>query len=163
MRRSIAFFLFVLAAVTLSAVNVGQLVTISVREAELRSNPGFLATVQTRLAYGDSVRVVEKRPGWVRVQAVETEMDGWLHESAVAPPADLRLSSTGRAGDTGASTREIALAGRGFNQQIEAEYQEQQQIDFTMVDEMEGFLQPTDELAAFLSAIGGSISDGGDQ
>lgn len=163
MRRSISLSLFVLGAVTLSAVNVGQVVTVSVREAELRSNPGFLATVQTRLAYGDSVRVVEKRPGWVRIEATDAAVGGWLHESAVAPPADLRLSSAGRSGDTGASTREIALAGRGFNQQIEAEYQEQEQIDFSMVDQMEGYLQPTDELAAFLAAVGGSISDGGDQ
>jgi len=59
--------------------------------------------------------------------------------------------------DSGASSDEIALAGRGFSEQVEREYEEQESLDFGPVDEMEGLLVPVSELGEFLGAIGAEI------
>jgi hypothetical protein len=54
----------------------------------------------------------------------------------------------------GTTTREIALAGRGFNEQVEERYSSDKGLDFTTVDEMEQYGQPTGDLAAFLDTAG---------
>ncbi len=152
-------FLLLLAG-TLYAQNPGDEAFVSVRTGELRSAPGFLSTIEARLEYGDEVRVISRLRDWLRVTVVLTEDEGWIHESAVAKREALNLTGPG-ARETGATTREIALAGRGFNQQVEKEYQEQMQLDFSVVDRVEANLLPLPELADFLSEIGATLLEGG--
>jgi hypothetical protein len=148
------------AAGFLSAQNAGDVLAISVREGEIRSAPGFLSTIESRAGYGETVRVVTRQGAWIRVRVEQTGIDGWIHQSSVLPPRDMNLTGAS-ARESGATSREVALAGRGFNEQIEQEYREQHELDYESVDVMETYLMPLSALAAFLNDIGVDVPDGG--
>ena len=62
------------------------------------------------------------------------------------------LGGRNRTGRRTASTDEIALAGRGFNSAVEAQYQSESGLDFAAVDTMEGYAGlPIEELGEFLA------------
>jgi len=62
------------------------------------------------------------------------------------------LAGRGSTSSFGASEDEVALAGRGFNDKVEAKYKEQTKLDFSQVDRMEEeFGQPVDALGEFLA------------
>lgn len=156
MRRTGTAVLLLLLASALFAIEPGETVAVSVREGELRSAPGFLSTIEARIQYGASLTALGVRGDWVRVRVEANGAEGWLHSTAVLPPGEMNLTGS-TAEDTGTTSREIALAGRGFNEQVEQEYQEQQELDFSGVDEMETLLLAPSELGDFLTAIGAEI------
>lgn len=158
MTRSIALMLLLLSAGLLFALAPGDTVAVSVREGELRSSAGFLSGILERLDYGTTVTIVSARGDWAEVTTVQSGLRGWLHVSAVAPPAELNL--TGQTTGGTATTQEIALAGRGFSEQVEREYRDENDLNFAGVDLMEGYLQPPETLGAFLQAINADLDEG---
>ena len=94
--------------------------TVQLREVKLRQTPQFFGAPVATLVYGDKVQVIEKQPGWYRVRA-DGGAEGWLNESSVT---DRKITvASGRGPDrTGVSADEVALAGKGFNPQVESEY-----------------------------------------
>ncbi len=146
----------------LFAQDIGEQRAVSVREAELRSTPSFLSAIEARLSYGVLVEILEVRGPWLRVLQADEGVEGWLAASAVDEPQSLNLAA-GDGNREGATTREIALAGRGFNEQIESEYKDQNDLDFAAVDRMEAFVLPVEELAEFLSAVNADLSLGGEE
>jgi len=93
---------------------------VQVREAVLRDKPSFLGKVVARLKY-ETLLTVEERKGdaWLRVRTVEGKATGWLSGTAVsADPVKLRAASGHAEEQAGATSR--SLAGRGFNDQVEA-------------------------------------------
>lgn len=161
MKRIGTAALLLLFAGAAFAIEPGETLAVSVREGELRSAPGFLSTIEERIQYGEPLTALGVRGDWVRVRVESSDAEGWLHATAVLPPGEMNLTGSTDA-DTGTSSREIALAGRGFNEQVEEEYQEQQELDFSGVDEMETLLVPSDELGDFLAAIGAEIVEEGE-
>lgn len=159
MRRILLVLLIAMIAVPLFAQQVGDERAISVREAQIRSTPAFLSAVVARLQYGALVEVVEVGSGWLRVRAAQTGDEGWITASAVEPAEALNLGA-GEDERGGATTREIALAGRGFNEQIESEYQDQNDLDFGPVDRMEQFVLTSEQLVEFLTAIEADLTLG---
>lgn len=152
-----AVLLVVFGAPALSAVTVNDNVAVSVRETQLRATPAFLARITAVIEYGEAVTVLEVRTDWARVRVDSSRAEGWLHTSAVVPPKDVQI--TRGAGTTGTPTsREIALAGRGFNQTIEREYQADTGLDFSRVDRMEENVLPVDDLVVFLDEIGSPLT-----
>ncbi len=53
---------------------------------------------------------------------------------------------------SGASSGEVALAGKGFNEDVENKYREEGNLDYTWVDKMETQRGDSDQLSAFISA-----------
>ena len=63
-----------------------------------------------------------------------------------------------------ASSNEIALAGKGFNRQVEADYRKKNKnIRFTWIDRMEKFVVSNDEMNAFVKQGELLPLDGGGQ
>lgn len=158
MRRLIPVLLLVLTSGVLFAISTGDNLAVSVRQGELRATPGFLSAITARVQYGDAVTVLGLRGDWARVRVDATNAEGWVHTSAVLPPKQMNLTGSSSR-DTGTTSREIALAGRGFNEQVEQEYQEQNDLDFSKVDAMEAYLVPLPELGEFLAEVGASIEE----
>jgi len=161
MRTIGALLLGLLCSGAIYALSGGDRVAVAVREDALRSTPGFLSAIEARVAYGESVTVLALQGGWVRVRVDANGTEGWLHETSVLPPREMNLEGAARA-EGAASTREIALAGRGFSEQVEREYEEQQALDFSIVDAMEAQLLPASELGEFLRAAGAEIAGRGE-
>ena len=78
------------------------------------------------------------------------QLSGWIHNAALAEK-EIVL----RAGDANvqktASQREIALAGKGFNPQVENEYKKRNpNLDFEMIDRMERITVSDEKIRQFM-------------
>jgi uncharacterized protein YgiM (DUF1202 family) len=133
--------------------------SVTVRETQLRANPAFLGQVVSVLAYGDRVELLQEQGPWFRVET-DAGGSGWVHSSALTTKRIVLESGTTE-GSTGASGTEVALAGRGFNQEVENRYKDEQGLDFTKVDAMEGYEYPPEVLLSFLQEGGLEIPEGG--
>ncbi|HPC19463.1 MAG TPA: SH3 domain-containing protein [Kiritimatiellia bacterium] len=127
--------------------------SVQVREGQLRNRASFLGTVTGTVAYGDRVTVNQTQAGWCEV-ASAAGVSGWIHESALTPK---RVVMSAAAGDvrSGASGEEIALAGKGFNKEVEAEYKSQNKnLDYTWIDWMGRQIVPEAQIVQFLKQGG---------
>jgi len=134
--------------------------SVQVRSSRLRSRPSFLGSTITEVSYGDRVTINEKRSPWIKV-TIEGGGSGWLHESALSED-ELELASGETRAATGASGEEIALAGKGFNDQVESEYQKKHgDLDYFWVDKMEKIVISPERAEEFLADGEVKPSEGG--
>lgn len=156
LRRLWPLLLPLLAAAALAAT---QMMSVQVRQGQLRDKPSFLGKIAGAVAYGDQVTVMESRDGWTRVQGAAGS--GWIHTSALSPKK-IVLKSGAADVNSGASGQELALAGKGFNDEVEAEFKTgHPQADFTWVDRMEQMKVDPDQAAVFLQTGGVVPAAGG--
>ena len=122
--------------------------SVQVRDGQLRNRASFLGTVVGTVAYGDRVTVNQTQAGWCEVSIAGKT--GWIHESALTPKKVVLASGTADA-RAGASGEEVALAGKGFSKEVEAEYKKQNKnVDYTWVDWMGRQTVPSEQLVEFL-------------
>ena len=122
--------------------------SVQVRDGQLRNRGSFLGTVVGTVAYGDRVTVNQTQAGWCEVSIAGKT--GWIHESALTPKKVVLASGTADA-RAGASGEEVALAGKGFSKEVEAEYKKQNKnVDYTWVDWMGRQTVPSEQLVEFL-------------
>lgn len=146
--KNLVFISLCLGVMLQGAMAFGRTMNVQVREGELRIRPSFLGAVVATVQYGDQVEVTANQGAWRRVRMAETE--GWIHESALT-----RKQITWQAGVrelSGAATQdELALAGRGFNAQVEGQFRaDNQRIDFRWVDAMEALRKSPFQIRRFL-------------
>lgn len=148
-----------LAVATLVAAGT-QLMSLQVKNGVLRTTPSFLGTVVATLAYGDRVEVQAAQGDWRKVAAVGAKATGWIHVSALSSKKIVLKAGAADVRQT-ASSEEIALAGKGFNQQVENAFKAKNpNVDFGWIDRMEAFDVSQAEMEAFLSQ-GGVTPKGG--
>lgn len=149
-RVTLFSFLLVCIFVLPGSAGYQKVLSVQIREAQMRSSPFFLGKIIARLAYGNMVEVLEDRGAWKKVVVPDGKIQGWIHASALttkkialqAGKADVKTSVTGG---------ELALAGKGFNATVEAEFKKKNRnLDFTWVDRMETFKFTTEKIQAFL-------------
>ncbi|MCB1151831.1 SH3 domain-containing protein [bacterium] len=147
--------LLLLAAAVLAA---GPQRSVQVREGKLRQSPSFLGKITADVAYGDRMEVLEETAGWTRVRD-GSGRSGWIHASALTEKKVVLKAGQGDVA-AGASGEEIALAGKGFNEEVEKTYRAANpDVDFAWVDRMETWKVTPDQAAAFVSA--GKLVPGG--
>lgn len=123
---------------------------VQVRSSPLRDTPSFMGQVVATAAYGDTVERVEAKGAWIRVRAGGRE--GWMHQSALTTRKVSMKAGEQDAAVT-ASSKDLALAGKGFNKQVESEFKERNKdIDFTWVNRMEEYKVSDAEARDFLKA-----------
>jgi hypothetical protein len=133
--------------------------TVQVKETVLRENPSFLGRPVADLDYGDRVTVLQEKGSWSMVSAAVA--NGWVHTSALTRKR-LEKKAGGRDLSAAASRDEIALAGKGFSEEVEDEYRQQNtQADFGAVDRMEKIVIPEVEMRDFLLEGGIIATEGG--
>ena len=149
--------LFLLAISTVAG-QTGQLMSVQVRETQMRQRASFVAPVVATLDYADRVEVLQEAGSWIRVRFQDQE--GWVSGSALTTQR-IVLQAGGSNVDTTATSSEVALAGRGFNREVEAQYQSTSGLDFSWVDRMEDFAVDYTDLFRFLDAMGSPLAEGG--
>ncbi len=127
-----------------------QRMSVQVQDGKLRADPSFLGKITGSVAYGDEVTVIRQQDPWLFVSTRSGQLSGWIHSSALTEK-EIVL----RAGDANvqktASQREIALAGKGFNPQVENEYRRRNpNLDFEWVDRMERIIVSDAEIRQFI-------------
>ena len=166
MMRVRAYILVVLlcaaAAGTAFAADQKQM-SVTVKETQVRATPSYLGKLLGVLAYGDKVTVLDQPAdapkGWLKVSGPAKKLQGWVNTSALTQKEIVLKSGTEKV-QQDASSGEVALAGKGFNADVEAQYKQDQKLDYTWVDKMEAYTVSPQQVSAFLSA-GGLTEQGG--
>ena len=124
--------------------------SIQVRKGEIRSAPSFLAAVTATAGYGERLTVLEEKGAWMKVSDPEGKVTGWVHSSALTRKR-IKLEAGEKDAEVAASSSELALAGKGFNSDVEAEFKNRHKdVDFTWVDKMEKITVTPDQMREFL-------------
>ncbi|MEZ7195229.1 SH3 domain-containing protein [Pseudodesulfovibrio karagichevae] len=134
-----------------------QLLSVQVRAGQLRDKPGFLSKVVGELEYGDRVDLKAEKGDWRQVRSMGDGRSGWMHFSALTE-REIILNPTDKDVQAAASSDELALAGKGFNKQVEDRYRKQTRLDYAQVDEMEKIAVPQKYIREFILAgrLGGA-------
>jgi len=137
--------------------------SVQVKQGHVRATPSFLGKVISTLAYGDRVETLEEKDGWIRIVPPGGKAPGWMHSSALSEKRILLKAGTKEA-EVGASSGELALAGKGFNAEVEAAFKaKNKDIDFTWIDRMQDMNVPPDKIHAFVQEGKLISAEGGDR
>jgi uncharacterized protein YgiM (DUF1202 family) len=147
--------LAVLLAVSAGAALAAPM-SVQIRNGKVRAKPSPLGSVVATVDYGAKVEAGTPQGTWYPVTTADGQT-GWLQESALTRKAIVMRAGASDAA-TGASSDEVALAGKGFNQQVEDKLRKEGKLDYTWVDRMSALTVSEDEMAQFLTQ--GHLSGG---
>ena len=136
--------LFVISSVSLMA----ETVSVITKENAIRTSCRFFAPVVAVVYYNDKLEVISQQGDWFRVKY--NEFEGCIHKSAVKKQT-FTLAELGSGKSKSTSEDEVALAGKGFNPEIEEEYKkENPELNFKLVDTIEELDIPEDKHINFI-------------
>jgi uncharacterized protein YgiM (DUF1202 family) len=126
-------------------VSAGGTLYVATRTLALKSGTGFFASTTATLNYGDRVTVLQVNGKNVQVRhATNASLTGWT-ASANLSARQIVAGTTGSA-----SASEVAMAAKGFNQEVEANYRSQGNYNYADVDRIEAQTLNLDNLRRFL-------------
>ena len=158
-KKSILIVMLIMTAIIFAYAAVDQMMSVTVRETKVRQTPSFLGKIVATLAYGDRVEVIEEGRGWVKIVLPDGKMQGWVNLSAMTEKR-IVLEAGEEDLEAAASSSEVALAGKGFNSDVEEKFKKEKKLDYTWIDLMEKIAFPTDKLLDFLKKGGLTIQEG---
>jgi SH3-like domain-containing protein len=123
----------------------GSTLYVAVKSAALKSSAGFFASNRALMNRGDAVTVLQEKGKWVEVRPADNvSLSGWIAQASLTAK---RITNAGRE----FSNTEVAMAGKGFTEEVEKKYQTLGEIDYTFIDQMEARKVPEGELLKFLT------------
>jgi uncharacterized protein YgiM (DUF1202 family) len=144
----------ILTATAVAQVSKGQTAYVTAKSLALKSGTGFFAKTVGTLNYGDAVSVLQVNGKWAQVQSGgRTGISGWVAQTNLTTK---RIVATGGTGS--ASSREVAMAGKGFNEEVENAYKGSHNLNYAAVDVTEANTVSEDELLRFITE--GRLSQG---
>jgi len=126
-------------------VSAGGTLYVAVKNVALKSSTGFFASTKGTLAYGAGVTVLRVNGKFVEVRsAANSSLTGWT--------ASANLSTKRVVSETASTVtaKEAALAGKGFNQEVENSYKSKQGVNYADVDKTEAITVSEADLRRFL-------------
>jgi uncharacterized protein YgiM (DUF1202 family) len=151
MKRNLVFIWIILAsgAAALYPQTDGRIMYVATKNAELKSSTGFFADTVITLQYGDQVTVLGESGRWLEVRpARRPSVSGWILANSLTGK---RIISSGSGAS--ASADELALAGKGFSEEVEQAYRNRDSAsaaNYAEVDAMEAISVSPQELYDFL-------------
>ena len=137
--------IFILFAVVVSATTL----IVKVQTTNLRKAPKFYAQTIAILKAGETVEKISSQDDWIKVRTVNN-LEGWIH-SSVVQVKKFKLFAAKKGLKTQASADEVALAGKGFNKQVEDLYKAKHgEISFIWVDNMLKISVSVEQIKNFL-------------
>jgi uncharacterized protein YgiM (DUF1202 family) len=140
--------LVVLGGSVFAQMSRGGTVYVNVKSLQLKTGTGFFAGKSgSPLVYGDQVAVVQVNGKWAEVRySGRTTFTGWTNSSNLTTKRVVASGGTG-----GASAREVAMAGKGFNEEVENAYKSNGSLNYAGVDTVEALSVPENELYSFIT------------
>lgn len=135
--------------------------SVTLKQAPVRDKPSFTGKVTATLVYTDRVTIEETKGDWFRISFPPKKVaSGWMHKGALVPQ-EIVLKAGEKAVGSTASSGEVALAGKGFSEEIEREYrQANPALGYAAVDAMEAYTVAPEKVADFITK-GGLAVEGG--
>jgi hypothetical protein len=141
------FFVFVCVASAQGQAIKGGTMYVAAKTIELKSSTGFFASAKGNLAYGSTVTILQINGKWAEVRsATNSSLSGWT------PTANLSAKRIVSGATSGATASEVALAGKGFNQEIENSYKAKGKLNYADVDRTEAQRVSKKDLQDFIVA-----------
>ena len=147
MKRLIILLVMGLAVVGFAAAQAsrGGTMYVAIKSVALKSSTGFFASNRGTLSYGSRVTVLQVSGRFVEVRsATNSSLTGWTQTS------NLSARQVVAGAGTTATAREVALAGKGFNQEVEASYRTRGTYNYSDVDRVEAISVNESGLRRFL-------------
>jgi hypothetical protein len=149
----LAGLLGITAGMVSAQISKGGTVWISAKTVTLKSSTGFFASKKGVMAYGDQATVLQVKGNYAEIRSAKTSsLTGWVPGSNLSTK---RVVSS-RVGSVSAS--EIALAGKGFSEEVENAYKAEGNLNYADVDRTEAITVSDDELYQFVT--GGRLKAG---
>jgi uncharacterized protein YgiM (DUF1202 family) len=144
-----------LAGTAAAQLSGGNTAYVTAKTIKVKSSTGFFAGTRGTLAYGAQVTVLQVNGKWAEIRSVGSpSIAGWIASSNLTTK---RISASGSG--SSASSSEIALAGKGFNEEVENAYRANGNLDYAGVDRTEALEVPQDDLYQFVTE--GRLAEGG--
>lgn len=156
MKKTFIVFCLVLFTAGLAAAQVsrGGTLYVAVKSITLKSSTGFFASNRGSLEYGDRVTVLQVNGKFVEVRsAANASISGWT------PSSNLSARQIISGNTATVTARETALAGKGFNQEVEDTYKKQGNLNYADVDRVEAVIISEAGLRRFLEEGNLSMGD----
>lgn len=151
MKKLVCAVLFAcIVGVCLFAASPGETAYIAVKVSELKEGTGAFDKVLASLPYGHEVYVISVRGknGKVRTTVNNKQIEGWVAHSSLTTRKVVAGMGKGK---VSASANEIALAGKGFNAQVEEKYKQgHARVDYASVDKLEDFTVSKSSVKQFI-------------
>jgi hypothetical protein len=147
MKRVILMFVLVLLTAGFLAAQAsrGGTMYVAVKTAALKSSTGFFASTKGTLSYGDRVTILQISGKNAEVRsAANSSVSGWV------ATANLSAKQIVSGNTNTASAKEVALAGKGFNQEVENSYKAKGKANYADVDKVEAISVNATTLKKFL-------------
>ena len=115
------------------------------KKVALKSSTWFFAGTRGTLNYGDRVTVLQVNGKWVEVRSASNpSLSGWTES------ANLSVRQVVAGSSSSATAKEVALAGKGFNQEVENSYKSKESLNYVDVDKTEAITVSDADLLRFL-------------
>lgn len=143
---------FLGSGILFAQISSGGTAWISTKSAPLKSSTWFFAGTNGTLQMGAKVTVLQVNGNWAQVRSADnSSLSGW---TSVNNLSARQIVASG----TGASASEIALAGKGFNQEVENSYKTEGDLNYDGVDQTEAITVSQDDLYNFV--VDGRLNTG---
>jgi hypothetical protein len=147
-KKPILVMVLILLTAGVSLGFSAEIVTVISKENAIRSSCKFFAPIVAKVRYNDKLEVIRQEGDWYRVRF--NDLEGCIHKTAVQKQ-QFKLVQLEGSGSGSATEDEVALAGKGFNPQVESEYKAKNpELQFHLVDEIEAFQVPENEQVEFI-------------
>jgi len=158
--KTVLFMILLICLTSLGAFAVGQkMMSVQVRDGKVRSSPSFLGKIVASLSYGDRVVARSEQGDWTGITLPGSSRECWMHKSALSRKK-IVLKPGAEDVEKAATSDELALAGKGFNKQVEGEFKSgNPDVDYTWVDRMEKTVISQSTMQQFLKK--GGVTPGG--
>jgi uncharacterized protein YgiM (DUF1202 family) len=134
MKRSVFVFCIILFAAGIASAQAkkGGTMYVSVKTAALKASTGAFAGTTGTLEYGEKVTVIQIDGKNAEIKSTANpSKTGWI------PMANLSAKQVVTGTSSTASAKEISLAGKGFNQEVENAYKSKGKVNYADVDKIE--------------------------
>jgi len=110
----------------------GGTMYVAVKTTTLKASTGAFANTTATLTYGEKVTIIQIDGKNAEIKSTGTpSMTGWT------PLANLSAKQVVTGTSSTASAKEISLAGKGFNQEVENAYKAKGKVNYADVDKVE--------------------------
>ena len=161
MKRLIFISLAMLAAASLIALDADagrhsgsrgskKSKTIQVREVAVKSSPNYMSSTVGKLTFGTKVDISSTEGNWYRID----NPAGYIPKNVVGT-SKASVDASKRYAASGVSHDETALAGKGFNPQVESQYKKSSAslaAAYTQVDKVERMKVSNAALSQFIAS-----------
>ena len=159
---SMVICLALLSVLFLNATAEAQkILSVQVREGQLRATPSNLGKIVAKTSYGDRVTVLGERGAWKKVSLSNGKYQGWMHSTALTSKKIVLKAGQANVG-TSVTRDEIALAGKGFSEEVEAQYRKtNKNLDYTWINRMEAMKVSSGQIEDFITGGHLALSEQG--